>query len=94
MTPVVEIFFRNSTLLYLFKYMSLESLTLIKKNLKILAGQAQLDEGKTILDLVKSLDKELAQKKAHLPKKLVHFLENRSYEKALNFLSQDSYYNL
>lgn len=94
MTPVVEIFFRNSTLLYLFEYMSLESLTLIKKNLKILAGQAQLEEGKTILDLVKSLDKELAQNRANLPKKLVHFLEKRSYEKALNFLNQDSYYNL
>lgn len=69
--------------------MLLESLTLIKKNLKILAGQAQLDEGKTILDLIKALDSELALNKAYLPKKLVHFLENRSYEKALDFLNEN-----
>lgn len=71
--------------------MSLESLTLIKKNLKILAGQAQLDKEMTILDIVKSLDKELAQNKAYFPKKLVHFLQNRSYEKALDFLNQDNH---
>lgn len=68
--------------------MSLESITLVKENLKILAGQAQLDKEKTILDVVKSLDKELAENKSHYPKKLVHFLENRSYEKALHFLEQ------
>lgn len=69
--------------------MSLESLTLIKRNLKILGRQAQLDEGKTILDLINSLDRELEENKAHIPKKLVHFLENRSYEKALLFLDSN-----
>ncbi len=69
--------------------MPLESLESLRKNLKILSGQAQLDEGRAILDIVKSLDKELEQNKAHLPKKLVHFLENRSYQKALNFLESN-----
>lgn len=73
--------------------MSLESLTQIKKNLKILEGQAQLDQKKTILDVVKSLDEELARNKESFPKKLVHFLENRSYEKALNFI-ESKYHNI
>lgn len=66
--------------------MSLESLKIIEKNLKILAGQVQADPGVTILDTVKSLDKELEENRAGLPKKLVHFLEKRSYEKALNYI--------
>lgn len=66
--------------------MSLESLTQIKRNLKILEGQAQLGEGITILDVVKCLDREVGENRENFPKRLVHFLENRSYQKALNFI--------
>ena len=72
-----------------YNIMSVESLTLLKKNLKILAGQAQLEEGMTVLDVVKTLDKELERSRADLPRKLVHFLENRSYEKALIFIESN-----
>lgn len=67
----------------------MESLKSLRENLKILTGRAQLGEGRGILDVIKSLDKELEQNKAYFPKKLVHFLENRSYEKALNFLESN-----
>lgn len=61
----------------------------IKKNLKILAGQAQPEANERILDIVGSIDRELASNRANFPKKLVHFLERRSYEKALDFIESN-----
>lgn len=69
-----------------YKYMSIESLAPIKTNLKRLRGQAQLEDGKTILDLIRSLDRELEENRDVFPKKLIHFLEKRSYQKALEFI--------
>lgn len=66
-----------------------ESLMQIKKNLKILAGQAQPEANERILDIVGSIDRELASNRANFPKKLVHFLERRSYEKALDFIESN-----
>lgn len=65
-----------------------KSLTDIERNLKILDGQAKLDQKKTILDIITALDKEL-ENSDHLPKQLVHFLKHRSYRKALNFIHNE-----
>lgn len=65
------------------------SFTVIERNLKILEGQAKLDKDETILDIVGILDEELKKNLNNLPKKLVHFLENRSYEKALKFIERN-----
>ena len=62
------------------------SLMEIKKNLKILAGQAHLQKDQKILDVINSLDQSLKREKPNMDKKLIHFLENRSYQKALNYI--------
>lgn len=66
--------------------MTRTSFTVIERNLKILEGQAKLEEGKTILDIIRTLDSELEKNVDNLPKKLAHFLEKRSYAKALKFI--------
>lgn len=62
------------------------SLVEIKKNLKILAGQAHLQKDQKILDVILALDQSLEKEKANMDKKLIHFLQNRSYQKALNYI--------
>lgn len=69
-----------------------ESLTVIKRNLKMLEGQAKLEEDMTILAVIKIIDRELENNAKNFPKQLVHFLEKRSYQKALQFLETDRFY--
>lgn len=68
--------------------MTKKSLTVLEKNLKILNGQANLDPNTTILDVITALDHEL-KKSVDLPKQLIHFLKQRSYQKALHFIQNE-----
>jgi hypothetical protein len=72
--------------------MSRTSLSVIKRNLKMLEGQAKLEEDVTILAIIKNIDKELENHRADFPKQLIHFLEKRSYQKALQFLEKGELY--
>lgn len=72
--------------------MSRASLSVIKRNLKMLEGQAKLEEDVTILDIIKIIDGELENHADGFPKQLVHFLEKRSYQKALQFLEKGKFY--
>ena len=60
----------------------------IKKRLETLLGQAELAPKDNFLEVVKDLDVLLAKNKEELPKRLVHFLEKRSYGKALAFINE------
>lgn len=68
--------------------MSKKSLTVIERNLKILDGQEKLEESGTILEVINSLDNEL-KNSVELPRQLVHFLKQRSYQKALHFIQNE-----
>lgn len=58
----------------------------IERALRTLVGVNNETEKEDIIQAIKSLDNNLAQKRNELPKKLVHFLEKRSYHKALGFI--------
>jgi hypothetical protein len=58
----------------------------IKESLNALLAAIKASDGQTIADEMTRLDDYLAQGRAGLHPQLVHFLENRSYAKALMFL--------
>lgn len=64
--------------------------TQIKAALNALLTAIKTSDGQGITDEMTRLDDYLAQGRAGLHPQLVHFLENRSYAKALMFLGGES----
>lgn len=64
--------------------------TQIKDSLIALMAGIKAADGQTIADQMVRLDEFLARGRAGLHPQLVHFLENRSYAKALMFLGGDT----
>jgi hypothetical protein len=62
----------------------------IKESLAALLAAIKTSDGQTIVDEMTRLDDYLARGRAGLHPQLVHFLENRSYAKALMFLGGDT----
>lgn len=62
----------------------------IKESLNALLSAIKVSDGQTIADEMTRLDEYLERGRAGLHPQLVHFLENRSYAKALMFLGGDS----
>jgi hypothetical protein len=57
----------------------------ILKNLRVVTNPTQIAVGELPI-AIQALDKVLAERGNELPGRLRHFLENRSYQKALVFL--------
>jgi hypothetical protein len=64
--------------------------TQIKASLQALLNAIKASDGQTIADEMTKLDDFVSTGRAGLHPQLVHFLENRSYAKALMFLSGDT----
>ena len=64
--------------------------TQIKTSLTALLAAIKVADGQTVTDEMTRLDDFLERGRAGLHPQLVHFLENRSYAKALMFLGGDS----
>lgn len=64
--------------------------TQIKASLNALLGAIKASDGQAIADEMAKLDDFLERGRAGLHPQLVHFLENRSYAKALMFLGGDT----
>jgi hypothetical protein len=64
--------------------------TQIKDSLIALLAGIKAADGQTIADEMTKLDDYLLRGRAGLHPQLVHFLENRSYAKALMFLGGDA----
>jgi hypothetical protein len=64
--------------------------TQIKQSLTALLGAIKASDGQTIADEMAKLDDYVARGRAGLHPQLVHFLENRSYAKAMMFLGGES----
>lgn len=64
--------------------------TQIKESLRVLMAGIKASDGQVIADEMARLEALLAQGRAGLHPQLVHFLENRSYAKALMFLGGES----
>ena len=62
----------------------------IKGSLTALLAAIKAGDGQTVADEMTRLDDFLARGRAGLHPQLVHFLENRSYAKALMFLGGDT----
>jgi hypothetical protein len=64
--------------------------TQIKTSLTALLAAIKASDGQTVADEMTRLDDFLERGRAGLHPQLVHFLENRSYAKALMFLGGDT----
>lgn len=64
--------------------------TQIKSSLIALLAGIKSGDGQVIADEMSRLDEAIERGRANLPSQLVHFLENRSYPKALMFLGGDT----
>ena len=64
--------------------------TQIKASLSALLAGIKAADGQVIADEMVKLDEFLARGRAGLHPQLVHFLENRSYAKALMFLGGET----
>ena len=64
--------------------------TQIKDSLTALLAAIKASDGQTIANEMAKLDDALARGRAGLHPQLVHFLENRSYAKALMFLGGET----
>jgi hypothetical protein len=64
--------------------------TQIKDSLTALLAAIKASDGQTVADEMTRLDDFLVRGRAGLHPQLVHFLENRSYAKALMFLGGDT----
>jgi hypothetical protein len=64
--------------------------TQIKDSLTALLAAIKVNDGQTIADSMMRLDDFLARGRPGLHPQLVHFLENRSYAKALMFLGGET----
>ena len=64
--------------------------TQIKDSLTALLAAIKAGDGQTIADSMARLDDYLERGRAGLHPQLIHFLENRSYAKALMFLGGES----
>lgn len=64
--------------------------TQIKESLHALLAAIKASDGQTVADEMAKLDDFLAHGRVGLHPQLVHFLENRSYAKALMFLGGES----
>jgi hypothetical protein len=64
--------------------------TQIKDSLVALLAAIKAADGQTIADQMVKLDEFLVQGRGGLHPQLVHFLENRSYAKALMFLGGET----
>ena len=62
----------------------------IKDSLTALLAAIKAADGQTIADQMARLDEYVSRGRAGLHPQLVHFLENRSYAKALMFLGGES----
>ncbi len=62
----------------------------IKESLTSLLGAIKAANGQTVADEMAKLDDFLARGRAGLHPQLAHFLENRSYAKALMFLGGET----
>ncbi|HVU35479.1 MAG TPA: hypothetical protein VHE61_18720 [Opitutaceae bacterium] len=62
----------------------------LKASLISLLSAIKASDGQGIATEMARLDDLLAQGRAGLPPQLVHFLENRSYAKALTYLGGDT----
>lgn len=62
----------------------------IKDALNALLAAIKASDGQSITDEMTKLDEYLARGRAGLHPQLIHFLENRSYAKALMFLGGES----
>lgn len=62
----------------------------IKDSLHSLLAAIKAADGQTIADEMTKLDDYLARGQAGLHPQLIHFLENRSYAKALMFLGGET----
>ena len=62
----------------------------IKASLNALLAAIKATDGQTISDEMVRLDDYLERGRAGLHPQLIHFLENRSYAKALMFLGGDT----
>lgn len=60
----------------------------IEKSLRVLVGGTNEIDKEKIIQVLKSLDNDLVKNREVLPKKLIHFLEKRSYHKALEFIEE------
>lgn len=59
----------------------------LKKKLRIVLGQENLDPKLKFIDLLRDLDAYLRVKDEALTRELKHFLRQRSYEKAYNYIT-------
>ena len=64
--------------------------TQIKDSLTALLSAIKAADGQTVADEMAKLDEYVSRGRAGLHPQLVHFLENRSYAKALMFLGGDT----
>jgi hypothetical protein len=64
--------------------------TQIKSSLTALLAAIKAGDGQTVADEMTRLDEYLERSRPGLHPQLVHFLENRSYAKALMFLGGDT----
>lgn len=64
--------------------------TQIKDSLTTLLSAIKVGDGKSIADEMERLDDFLARGRAELHPQLAHFLENRSYAKAVMFLGGET----
>ena len=64
--------------------------TQIKDSLTALLAAIKTSDGQTVVDEMTRLDDFLARGRAGLHPQLIHFLENRSYAKALMFLGGET----
>lgn len=62
----------------------------IKNSLTVLLAAIKASDGHTVVDEMAKLDDYLQRGRAGLHPQLVHFLENRSYAKAVMFLGGES----
>jgi hypothetical protein len=62
----------------------------IKESLNALLAAIKAADGQTVADEMMRLDDFVTRGRAGLHPQLVHFLENRSYAKALMFLGGDT----
>jgi hypothetical protein len=62
----------------------------IKDSLTALLAGIKVSDGQVIADEMAKLDEYLSRGRAGLHPQLAHFLENRSYAKALMFLGGDT----
>ena len=64
--------------------------TQIKDSLTALLAAIKANDGQTVADEMTRLDDFLARGRAGLHPQLIHFLENRSYAKALMYLGGET----